>query len=180
MITLVLGLSKDAEFTDLQGRRGKIIELRHKIVARFHYALAHFEARFPHLRSFQTVSFSPGGDELIEHIKVQLKERHEGLRQSIDFYSHNDCPLGVLAEGLGVDTIETAIALVTAGGQLKVALGSLLERSEAHKAISDNERKGCVLDLLALWTAWKLKALPAIEAIAGVVHLCRSTIDRLQ
>ena len=179
LISLIFAQPKGARFTDQSGKHGTIVDLRHKIVARFHYILKNFQIRFPKLRFFWSISVSPENPGGLDELLAQLRERQDWLKQQVDSYTRSNWPLGMLAEALGVDSIEASIGVVSLGATLKVAVGSEQERNDATRAVIDNDRKGCVLDLLGFWNAWHLGALPAVEAIGGRIHLCRSTVDRL-
>jgi len=86
----------------------------------------------------------------------------------------------VLAHRLQKDTIEVAAGLAKQSIPLKVAHGRAEKRNEAFRAVLQNARKGCVLDLWTLWTAWRLRALEVVAAICGPIHLPRSVVDRLR
>lgn len=180
LVKELMGLAAGASFTDPAGRKAKIVELRHKYVARLHYVMQRHESRFPEISGFRRISVDaerPGGlDELI----AELKARHEWFEHEQEQYRNNPWPLGVLAHRLGVDTIEVAGSLESQGIALKVAIGNEPERKAAARAVRDNARKGCVLDLLAFWTAWRLQALDAIAATCGPIHLTQSIMDRLR
>lgn len=180
LVRSVLGLAAGARFEGQNGRAGMITMLRHKYVARFHYVLEHFEGRFPTVQGFRRVSVDfeqPGGlDKLI----AELKARHDWFEQEQEQYRNGPWPLGVLAHRLGLDVIEVAGGLAFEGIPLKVALGNASEREAAARAVRENARKGCVLDLLAFWTAWQLQALDGIVATCGPIHLTQSVMDRLR
>src|SRR5262245_1629417 len=89
-------------------------------------------------------------------------------------------PLGILAHRTGSDTIDAALGLAQSGISLKVASGLPPAREAATQAISDNQRKGCIVDLLAFWTAWKLDCLDVIRDSCGRFHVSRSVIDQLR
>jgi cellulose synthase operon protein C len=63
---------------------------------------------------------------------------------------------------------------------LKVARGDQAERKAAALAIRENEKKGCVLDLLAFWTAWRLQSLDIVVATCGPIHLTQNVMDSLR
>jgi tetratricopeptide (TPR) repeat protein len=180
LVRALMGLAQGARFTDPTGREGMIAQLRHKYVARLHYILQRHEARFPEIEGFRRVPVDverPGGlDEFI----AELKARHDWFEEEQENYRNGPWPLGVLAHRLGLDTIEVAAGLASQGIPLKVAIGNEAEREAAALAVRENGHKGCVLDLLAFWTAWRLQALEAIAATCGPIYLTQSVIDRLR
>jgi hypothetical protein len=179
LLRVLMGLAKDARFVAPTGREGTIRQLRHKYVARLHYVMEHYEARFPEIRGFRKIPVDvekPGGlDEFI----AELKARYDWVQEEQGAYSNGPWPLGVLAHRVGLDTIEVAGGLASQGIPLKVAIGNEPEREAAAGMIRENGNKGCVLDLLAFWTAWNLHALDAIAATCGPIRLPQSVIDRL-
>jgi hypothetical protein len=175
-----MGLAQGARFTDAAGREGAVVQLRHKYIARLHYILQRHEVRFPEVQGFRSLPVDverPGGlDELL----AELKARRDWFEEEQEKYRNGPWPLGVLAHRLGLDTIEGSGGLASQGIPRKVAIGNELEREAASGAIRENGRKGCVLDLLAFWTAWRLPALDAIASTCGPIHLTQSVIDRLR
>jgi cellulose synthase operon protein C len=86
----------------------------------------------------------------------------------------------VFAHRVGMDTIEVAEGLISHGLRLKVAAGNEQERTLANQTVRLNERRGCVLDLLAFWTAWRLGALDAVQLTCGPIQMPQSVLDRLR
>jgi hypothetical protein len=111
---------------------------------------------------------------------AELKAHHDLVKEEEDRYRNGAWPLGMLAHRLGLDTIDVAAGLVSHGIPLKVALGNESERKAAAHAVRENERKGCALDFLSFWTAWRLKALDAVASTCGPIHLTQSIVDRLR
>lgn len=180
LVRAVAGLCVGAKFVGPDGRKGVVRQIRHKYVARLHYVLEHHETRFPEIMGFRRVTVDleqPGGlDALIE----QVKARHDWIQEEENRYLNGPWPIGVLAHRVGVDTIEVAAGLASHDVQLKVAAGNLPEREAADQAVRLNRRSGCVLDLLAFWTAWRLDALDAVRSTCGPIHLAQSLLDRLR
>jgi len=180
LVRLMMGMSKEARFVDPNGREGTIIELRHKYVARLHYVMEHYESRFPEIFGFRKIPFDAKRPEGLDELIAELKTRHDWVEQEQEQYRNGPWPLGVLAHRLGLDTIEVSSGLAEQGILLKVANGDVPEREAAVRAVSDNACKGCVLDLLAYWTAWRLQALDVIVATCGPIHLTQSVLDHLR
>lgn len=180
LVKAVTGLGTGARFAGPDGREGVIAQIRHKYVARLHYVLEHHEARFPEITGFRRVTVhveQPGG---LDGLIAQLKARRDWIQEEEEHYLNGPWPLGVLAHRLGMDTIEVGAGLASHGVRLKVAIGNAPEREAANQAVRINARQGCVLDLLAFWTAWRLEALGTIQATCGPIHLPQSVLDRLR
>lgn len=180
LVRAIIGLKVGDRFVGPDARGGVVRQIRHKYVARLHYVLDNHEKRFPEIASFRqiTVNFDqPGG---LDALIAQVKARRDWLQEEVNQYTNGPMPLGVLAYRIGMDTIELAAGLASHGVRLKVAAGNLEERSAADQAVRRNTRRGCVLDLLAFWTVWKLEALEIIRATCGPIHLPQSVLDRLR
>jgi hypothetical protein len=142
--------------------------------------MEHHETRFPEITGFKRVSVNveqPGG---LDGLIAQLRARRDWIEEEESQYLNGPMPLGVLAHRVGMDTIEVAGGLAGHGVNLKVAVGNLDEREAASRAVRGNARRGCVLDLLAFWTAWRLEALDAVRSTCGPIQLPQSVLDRLR
>jgi tetratricopeptide (TPR) repeat protein len=180
LVRAVIGLSNGDRFTDPAGRTGTVAQIRHKLVARLHYVLENHQTRFPEIQGFRKISVDveqPGGlDEMI----AELKARHDWIQEEQERYRNSVLPLAALAHRVGHDVIETAGGLASQGLMLKVAAGNEQERLAAVAAIRANAENGCILDLLAFWTSWRLQALDAIVNTCGTIHVAQSVIDHLR
>lgn len=175
-----LGLGAGARFTGLDGCAGTVMRVRHKYVARLHYVMQNHHVRFPTVFGFQRVAVDfegPGGlDALID----QVKARRDWIDQAQREYVNGPMPLSLLAYRLGMDPIQVSGGLASHGVKLKVAGGDLAEREAAVSAIRLNAAQGCVLDLLAFWAAWRIKALDAVRETCGPITLPQSVLDQLR
>jgi PIN domain associated with the TPR-GreAB-C-PIN system len=179
LIRTLIGKRVGDQFTDGGGRQGTVVRLRHKYVARLHFVLQNYETRFPEImgvRSIPVDAEKPGG---LDRFIAELKERSDWLEVEYESYSNGPWPIEVLAHRIGQDCIDAAAGLASHKRLLKVAIGNVPEREAATVAVRANGRKGCVLDLLSFWTAWRLNALSIIVATCGPISLPRSVVDRL-
>lgn len=179
LVKVILGLGVDGKFEGPDGRGGRVTQLRHKIVARFHYVLANYENRFPEVFGLKSMTVDPERPDGLDDLIAQLKERHDWVMAEQEKHLASGLPIDVLASRLGADTIDVAAGLADQGIGLRVAAGTEPERRGAHAALVANERRGCVLDLLAFWTAWRLGMLDQVAAVCGPVTVARSVVDRL-
>jgi hypothetical protein len=180
LVQTLLGSPNGARFAGPTGREGTITQLRHKYVARLHYVMQRHQTRFPTADGFRSVPVDVGQPGGLDGLMQALKARHDWIEQEQEQYRNGPWPLGMLAHRVGVDVIDAASGLASQGIRLKVAIGNEVERNAAAAAIRVNARKGCVLDLLGFWTAWRLQALDAIVATCGPIHLTQSVLDRLR
>jgi PIN domain associated with the TPR-GreAB-C-PIN system len=133
-------------------------------------------------RTFHTLANGPkSGVQLsgLDRFIAELKERSDWLEVEYESYSNGPWPIEVLAHRIGLDCIDAAAGLASHKRLLKVAIGNVPEREAATAAVRANGRKGCVLDLLSFWTAWRLNALSIIVETCGPISLPRSVVDRL-
>ena len=183
LVKTLMGLKVGDRFVDADGREGTVTQLRHKYIARLHYIMEHYEKRFPEIfgiRRMKVDTSRPDGlNQLIEELIEEIKTHKDSVEQEQENYLRQNWPLGVLAHRLGHDTIEVAAGLARQGIPLKVASGNPEAREEADRLVQLNVRQGCVLDLLALWTAWRLQALEVLAEICGPIRLPQSVVDRL-
>ncbi|MGB3045818.1 MAG: hypothetical protein WBB98_21785 [Xanthobacteraceae bacterium] len=180
LVRAIMGLKAGDRFRGPDGREGTIRQIRHKYVARLHYVLEHHEIRFPEIFGFRRITVDvekPGG---LDALVAQLKERRDWLLEEESQYTRGRMPLGVLAHRVGMDTIEVGIGIAGHGTPLNVAAGNLEERETSASNIRANRQAGCVLDLFAFWTAWRLNALDIVQQTCGPVHLPQSVLDRLR
>jgi Flp pilus assembly protein TadD len=180
LVHTLMGLTAESRLIDANGRGGTIVQLRHKYVARLHYILQRYESRFPEIFGLRMVALDADRPDGLDDLIAELKARQEWFKAEQEQYRNGPWPLGVLAKRLGLDSIEIAMSLAAQGIALKVAIGNEPEREVAVQAIDDNAGKGCVLDLLALWTGWRLQALDAIATVCGPIYLPQSVIDHLR
>lgn len=179
LVKALMGLRAGQHFVDADGREGTVEQLRHKYIARLHYIMEHYEKRFPEIFAIRRMTVDPTRSDWLEQLIAELKAQSESVEQEQEQYLREGWPLGVLAHRLGYDTIEVAAGFASQGIPLKVAFGTTEAREEAARAAQFNARKGCVLDLLTLWTGWRLQALEVVVEICGPIHLPRSVMDHL-
>lgn len=180
LVRSVTGLKAGERFVGPDGREGVVRQVRHKYVARLHYVMEHHETRFPEVTGFKRISVNleqPGG---LDALIAQIKARRDWIDEEVSQYLNGPMPLAVVAHRIGVDTIEVAGGLAMQGAKLKVAVGNLGEREAASQAVRENARRGCVLDLLAFWMAWRLEMLDTVRATCGPIQLPQSVLDRLR
>jgi tetratricopeptide (TPR) repeat protein len=175
-----LGKKAGETIADGTGRAGKIIQVRHKYVARLHEVMEEHDKRFPTINGFQRVKIAPDQPDGLEEFKETLKAIRTYNDEQVALWKTSALPLAWLAHQLGTDEIDLASGLAGDGVKLKVALGRHDERDIATAAIKANGVKGCVLDLLAFWTAWRLKSLEAIAALCGPISVVQSSVDHLR
>ncbi len=167
-------------FTAHDGRSGKVKEIRHKYVARLHHATEEFERRFPDAGGFYRLEVDPAREGGLDELIAQLRERHEWIDEQRALWKRNQWPIAALANRTGADTIEVAAGVISRGDHLPVAFGNIDERQGALRAMSQNARRGCVIDLLTYWTASRIGALPIVERVCGKISVPRSVIDTLR
>ncbi len=180
LVRILMGMPKGARFADGSGREGVIADVRHKFVARLHYIMANYETRFPDQQGFRSIPVALGEPGGLDGVIAVIKARHDWVNQEQEQYIAGPWPLGLLGLRLGLDSIEVAEGLASQGVRLKVAVGNLSERQAAIQAIRENRQKGCVLDLLSFWIAWKLGILDTVVAICGPIHVSQRVLDRLR
>ena len=179
LVQKVWSLKKGDRFTTDDGREGTITQLRHKYVARMHFIMEHYEVRFPSVFGIKRIAFNPKQPGGMDQFLEELKARREWVEAEQDRYLNGPWMLGMFADRVGTDVIEAAEGLAAQGLRIKVTPGSESHRQIAVRNIAENKKRGCVLDLLTFWTAWKLSALETVSEVCGPIHLPQSVIDSL-
>jgi tetratricopeptide (TPR) repeat protein len=181
LVQRINGLPVGAQFANpTNGKSGTIRQVRHKYVAKHHFVLANHEARFPSVSAFRSIPVDVSTPDGLAPLLDELRAKHDWVEQEQENYRKGPWPLAILAHRVGCDTVEVADGLAAQELPLKVALGSEAERNGAVAAIGSNRTAGCVLDLLAYWTCWRLGALGALADVCGTIHIAQSTMDQLQ
>jgi hypothetical protein len=175
----IMGLALGDNIGSRLPRKGKIVELKHKFVACLHYVLKHYEERFPTIPGFRAIAVDLERPDGLKEMLETLEARAASIRWAEEQYVNGQWPLGLLAERIGADTIEAAEGLAAQGLMLRVARGDVAERIAAERLIRANSRAGCVLDLLAFWTLWRLQAIDAVQLTCGDITLPQSVLDSL-
>ncbi len=179
LIKATLNCRVNDRFTAPDGRTGTVNQIRHKYVARFHYVLEHYQNRFPNAVGFERVLINPDHPDGLDGLLNRVKEHHDWVAELENEYHNTPMPLAILAHRVGRDTIEVAGGIAGHGAQIRASTGDEAERLRAAKYLRRNRRRGCVLDLLTFWSAWKTGALEALKTVAGPIHLPQSVLDRL-
>ncbi|MBM7482342.1 tetratricopeptide (TPR) repeat protein [Bradyrhizobium sp. USDA 3686] len=180
LVQAITGLIVGAQFTNpVNGKVGTIRLVRHKYVAKHHFVLNHHEARFPTVAAIRSIPVDVSTPEGLAPLLEELKAKHDWIEQEQESYKKAPWPLAVLAQRTGCDTIDVAEGLAAQELRLKVASGTQGERNAAVAAIVANLGQGCVLDLHAFWTCWRLGALGSVVDVCGLVHIAQSTMDQL-
>lgn len=180
LVKSLTGLRAGERFKGADGREGMVVQLRHKYIARLNYITERYEKRFPEIFGIRRITVDPTQPDWLDQLIAELKANSESVAQEQEQYLREGWPLGVSAHRLGQDTIDVAAGFARQGIPLKVAVGREEDRNEAFRAVLQNARKGCVLDLWTLWTAWRLRALEVVAEICGSIHLPQSVMDRLR
>ncbi|MBN6090968.1 hypothetical protein HCO48_10215, partial [Lactobacillus delbrueckii subsp. bulgaricus] len=168
-------------FTDPRsGKSGTIRAIRHKYIARYQFVLSKHEVRFPSTGAIRSVSVDVSTPDGLAPLIEELKARHDWIEQEQEIYRNAPVPLAILAHKVGSDIIDAAEGLAAQELTLKVAHGAQDERRAAVRSIASNRGSGCVLDILALWTCWRLGSLDALRETCGEIYVARRTMDQLQ
>ena len=180
LIARIWKLSPGAEFVTEEGRKGTIVNIRHKFVARFHYILDHHQDRFPKIAGFQRVTVDTKSEDAFSSVTEMAKARRDWIEQEKQLWLTSAMPLAMLARRLNLDVIEVAGGVVQSGQRLRVAMGNDQERQKALEEIQANGASGCTMELHSFWTAWRLKTLDTITKLCGQVHVAQTVLDELR
>lgn len=176
----VRGLAVGARFIDPDGRAGVVANVRHKYVARLHYVLENYEKRFPTIFGVKQVPVEIGKEGGLDHMIAELQARRDYIAEEEERYFKGSWPLEAFAKRVDADPIDAAASLGAHGRKLKVAVGSAEERAAVLGAIAQNQKQGCILDLITFWMAHRLQAFAVLVDTCGPVHVTQSVVDHLR
>ena len=96
-----------------------------------------------------------------------------------DIYQNNPIPFRTLGHALGSEVWEVYNDLPSLKGNLKVCEGKHEERRTAIEAISENEKKGFVADLLTCWIIYKFGLLDTVRKVLGRPFISNHSKDKI-
>jgi tetratricopeptide (TPR) repeat protein len=152
----------------------KIRELKPKYVWLAHDIQKSHATRFPEATNLFEMSIEDGDiSPILEIIKARA-DHGKLVEQS---YTDNHVPLAAVAAANSVNVIELSDQLRYAGIGLRTCQGEVEEREAAVAAAKGARSKGAVVDLLTVWTLYRLELLEVARAFFGRLLLPRSAID---
>jgi thioredoxin-like negative regulator of GroEL len=145
----------------------------------FHCSLEQFNERFPRADGLMRFTFDPDAADPFADVRAITKARAEADQHLLDEYRSKGIPLSFAAALLGKDPLDAWSGLPSVGVNFQVCRGTLLEREEGVRAITQRERKGCVLDAITLSIIRRLGLENAVIAVCGPLYTTQSVIDLL-
>jgi hypothetical protein len=88
LVRCLTGLKSSQRFTDPSGRQGRVVQVRHKLVARLHYVLEHHQARFPEIQGFRRIAFDATKPDGLDDMIAELKARHDWFEDEQEQYQN--------------------------------------------------------------------------------------------
>ena len=158
---------------------GLIKSIRHKYVARMQEAFQTLHRRFPDNKSFQRLKVNPEVEGGLDKIYATAKSRADAVDAALGEYKAGRALLSMLALQLGATTVDVVEGMSFGGTALINATGSIEERHVAADAMAASLGKGFVIDTATFWCLWRLKALDAVIATFGQMHVASIIFDEL-
>jgi len=153
--------------------------IKPKVLHALHEVLENFQRQFPETEGLERVKVDtrhPGG---LGEIVQRLRQRHEAIEDVFRTYESGLFPIACVARILGQRTVETFLALSASGRNIRVCEGTQQERDAALAAIRGSQRKGCVLDSIALHIVRRLELDRAVAAVCGPISTVENRMLRL-
>jgi tetratricopeptide (TPR) repeat protein len=175
----VLGHAKGETVSLPDGTAAQITWIKPKVLHALHEVLENFQRMFPDSDGLERVSIDPNGQEGLGEIVEQLKQRNQAVEAVFATYDAGLVPVACVARSLGKGTVDSFLALAQSGRNIRVCEGTQQERDVAGAAIRSNDRKGCVLDPIALHIVRRLGLDGAVAAICGPIATVENRIHRL-
>ena len=146
----VLGKKPDDEVVWPDGGTVVITAAKHKYLDAFHSALARYNERFPAAKGLKQVKVTLEGENAFAEITAEVKARAEYVQGQTQDYAEGKMSLSMLSFMTGASVVDVMIGLAEAGTPYRVAVGLEQERTDAFRAIAENDRRGCVADAATL------------------------------
>jgi tetratricopeptide (TPR) repeat protein len=106
----------------------------------FHCSLEQFNERFPRADGLMRFTFDPDAADPLADIRAITKARAEADQHILDEYRSKSIPLSFVAALVGKDPLDAWSGLPSVGVKFQVCRGTLLERQEAVRAITQQGR----------------------------------------
>jgi PIN domain associated with the TPR-GreAB-C-PIN system len=182
LAVLLIG-KKPGETFSLQERIGskpvKIVWIKPTYIDAFHCSLTQFNKRFPRADGLMKFTFDPEAADPLEDIRAVTRARAEADERILDEYRSKGIPLAFAAALVGKDPLDAWSGLPSVGINFLVCRGTLPERQEAVRTITQHGAKGCVLDAITLSIIRRLSLEKAVIGVCGSLHTTQSVIDLL-
>jgi len=179
---LLLG-KKVGDQSDLGGGSGpriwSVVSIKHPWLDTLHRSMEEFNTRFPRSNGLMRYEVNFESEEPLAEMKQVLQASQERDRRALDHYRDNTIPFLFISSFIGRDPIEAWLGLINEGRDLRVALGAHDERNTAIALLKKRERKGCVLDPIAMVVIRRLGLEDAVRAICGPLKVTQSVMDIL-
>ena len=181
-LAAALGLRVGETFENTNATTGitytwTVAQVKPRWLQAFHHFSATFGQIFPDFTGFASLRV-PDGD--IDPVLSQVRRASERTRYQADFYLKKNLPVAFVAGTRPAAPFAFARYLVSIGEELRVCRGTLEERSEALKLITENDHSGAVLDAFTVWTAAELGLLPVLERQLGQLTIPAWELQQLK
>lgn len=157
-------------------RRYRIRGLKPKVVWLLHDIMATYNVRFPDATGLVEMKVQNGDIQPMLDLVRKSSAQQESLLQA---YADMPLPIGALAMMANRNVLELAEHLAAVGQDIRACVGANDEREAALAALRDAQGQGVAVDLLTVWTAYRLNLLQPLKATFGRLLLPRSAIDSL-
>jgi tetratricopeptide (TPR) repeat protein len=175
----LLGRAVGDKITLPDGAEVTITEVKPKVLFALHNVLETFERQFPDTEGLERIKVDSSSTDPLAEIVERLKRRHDTIEDVFQTYESGMFPIACVARMLGQDIVSTFVAIAASGRNIRICEGTQQERDAATAAITRNQRKGCVLDPIALHIVRRLDLDQAVEAVCGPLGTVENTRLRL-
>jgi hypothetical protein len=179
MIAIAVNGKREGETVDLPAtplgpRRGVVLTVRHKYIARYQTVLSEFNRRFPEETGLWKMSTA----EVTGNLTKLLDTRTEQIRGAMELYEQRRFTVGILARMVGRTSSQTWRTLMSKRDYRPFVRPGNLEALGA--AARDLERaRGVVVDLTAAITLFALDLLSTIRSFGLEVFVPQAVVDAI-
>lgn len=163
---------------------GTIVELQSKYVYAFQDSLSNFETRFPNASGLIGVRMQPSEGEHLTKDDLQpvlnvVSKHHENVLKAVQLYKEGRVTVGAIASALNRDILSVLYGITSNPDVgLRCCFGNEIERADASNLLKVKKPK-LIVDIISLWTIYKLEVGVSIVDAFGKLGIAQSTIDYL-
>lgn len=160
------------------GGDAKIISVKHKALAAFHFVLKRFEEQFPNASGFTSIPVEVDHEDGLNEMMVILKQRSDYSKSRASDYHKGSYPLYILAFHLGIDPIDAFLGLKPeCGYSLKVSSCTTESQNAAVQAFETACSSGLIADAITCYIIRRLELEDIIKEEFGSIGITQTTLD---
>lgn len=171
---------KTGESFEVEKTSGTVIwtvdEIKHSYVECFQYLIKNYELLFPEANDLYLIR-TDGNN--IQPLLDQIRTQSERERKNVTELYSQQFPLSAMAKMWNISVLEIAGLVNYHAGGILTCSGTQQDYDNAHRIISNIQRRGLVLDTYTVWVASHLGVLPALKKAFGNIYIHQCSLTSL-